>query len=143
MAYLTHLSRLFIAAGFLAAAMLFATSGAQAHAGHRHGPVNVEHPVSKPNVQGEVRTGDKLMRARLDAGDSVWTAKSDVPNREGATICGGGCCHPAGQGCCAAALPVLIAVVPPPAASERFLTSLLWGPGTTPGVPPEPPRHLV
>jgi hypothetical protein len=143
MAYLTHPSRLFIAASFLAAAMLLAPSGAQAHAGHHHGPVNVEHPVSKPNVQGEVRTGDELKSAALDTEDTIWTARSDFPKREAATICVGGCCHPAGQGCCAAALPALIAVVPPPAASESYLMSLLWGPGTTPSVPPEPPRHLV
>ncbi len=143
MARLTHLSRFLFAAAVLAVAMLLAPSGAQAHAGHDHGPVQVEHPSSTPHTSSSVQSGDELRSEVSGAQSTVWIAALGLTRGKGTTNCTGGCCHPAGQGCCAAALPASITVALPPTAAERLFGRFLWGPGITPGVLPEPPKHLV
>jgi hypothetical protein len=143
MVRLTHLSRFFIAATVLAAAMLLAPSGAQAHAGHHHGPVQVERSVSTPQIPSSVQTGYELRSEVSGAQSAVWIAAASFLKGKGTTSCAGGCCHSAGHGCCAAALPALITVGAPPTAVERLFAGSLWGPGITPGVLPEPPRYVV
>lgn len=149
---LMHLWRFLFAAAVSAAAVLLAPSGAQAHAGHRHGPFQVERSVTLPHTSSSIRTGVQLkgeahgVRSTLGASGARSTlsiAAASLPHGDPGAGCEGGCCHSAGQGCCAAALPALVTVPLPCAAPGRPLAQFSWGPGTTPGVLPEPPRHLV
>jgi hypothetical protein len=144
MTRLMHLSRLIFAVAVVAAAMLLAPSGAQAHAGHQHGPVKVERSVSTSPISGIVQSGSGLRSEVRGTQSAVWIAASSEPEGKGTTTsCTGGCCHSVGQGCCAAALPGLAAFALTRTGPERFLTLFLWGPGFSPGVLPEPPRYLV
>src|SRR5262245_58408414 len=110
---LTYLSRFFFAAAILAAGMLLAPSGAQAHPGHHHGPVQVGRSVSTPHPSDSVRTGDKLRSEVRGAQSAAWIAPSNLTQGKGTASCAGGCCHSAGQGCCAAALPPLMTIALP------------------------------
>jgi hypothetical protein len=143
MVRLIHLSRFFIAATVLAAAMLLAPSGAQAHAGHDHGPVQVDRSAPAPQASSAVQTQREVGSEVSNAQSTLWLAASSAPGGKGTTNCTGGCCQSVGHGCCAAALPALLTVGPPQTAVERLFAILSWGPGVTPGALPEPPRHLV
>jgi hypothetical protein len=142
MVCLIHLSRFFFAATALVAALLLVSSGAQAHAGHSHGPVKVERFVPTPPISGSVQTRDGLRSEESGAHSTVWIAAASPANGKATTSCMGGCCHSAGQGCCAAVLPAFNVALPP-CTLERLFAHFLWGPGITPGVLPEPPNNLV
>jgi hypothetical protein len=144
MVCLTHLSRLLLVVAVSATAMLLAPSGAQAHAGHQHGPVKVERAVSTSPTSSFVQSGHELRIEASGTESAVWIAASSEPEGKATTTsCSSGCCHSAGQGCCAAALPGFDEVAFMRAGPERFLTHFRWGPGISPGVLSEPPRYLV
>jgi hypothetical protein len=143
MTYPRHLPRFAFAAILVFAAMLFAPTGAQAHAGHDHGPVTVQSavPVSSTNVT-DSRSQITRDAVSVRSDQFVWKASIPVSSKSPAT-CTGGCCHSAGHGCCAAALPSVLTVNLSPSSSTRLYARIPWGPGITPGALPEPPRSLV
>jgi hypothetical protein len=122
---------------------LVAPTGARAHAGHDHVPVQVEQSVSTPHTLNRVKSGNRLTDAVNGVSGTVWIAASGAPQGKAATSCERGCCHSAGQGCCAVALPAVITIAPPTVELERLFARFLWGPGITPGVLPEPPKYPV
>jgi len=142
------LSHLMVAATLLVAALTFAPSGAQAHAGHSHA-ARLDAQITAPITESAVHTqAFKVLPILQDeatvgqAGDQsaflLPANGSDTPR-----TCPGGCCHSAGTGCCAVWLPASLEIFFPTFGRLTLIHAAIGGPGITPGALPEPPRSLV
>jgi hypothetical protein len=143
MGLLRHLSGFCLAAILLVAAMLFAPSGAYAHAGHDHGLVKVQNTAARPHVTGTVTIRQELKGDAVTVQRRLLLSALISSAGKATAPCTGGCCHSAGHGCCAVALPKNLTLDQPTDRPPRVFARFLWGPGVTPGALPEPPKSLV
>ena len=97
------LSRLLMAVTLVVAALTFAPSGAQAHAGHSHAVQQATYaaePVIEPTAAARVLTIPPITRQdELTIGPNSGESASLLPIHGSKTpqSCPGGCCHSAGN----------------------------------------------
>ncbi len=142
------LSRLVMAATCLVAALIFAPSGAQAHAGHGHAvqpDAQVTAPITEPPAHTQALNVLPILQEDATIGEAADESALLVPAKSSGTpqTCPGGCCHSAGTGCCAVAFPASFEMFVPAIGRLMLVRAVIGGPGITPGALPEPPRFLV
>lgn len=142
------LSRLLMAATLLVAALIFAPSGAQAHAGHSHAvqsDAQITAPMTEPAPRTQAFKGRPSLQDEVAIGQAsgepallLPASSSDTPQ-----TCPGGCCHSPGTGCCAIALPASVEIFVPILNRLTLIHGSIAGAGIIPGVLSEPPKSLV
>ena len=141
--------RLMTVATFVVAALVFAPTGALAHAGHSHAVQAAEtithlemvRSVESPNVEQVVLAAESQPEFILPSearGSLLPASKPKSPQS-----CPGGCCHSFGTGCCAAYLTALMEIGAPDLGRSGLVIVILGGAGVTPDALPEPPKSLV
>lgn len=133
------LSRFLVAMTLFATALLFASSGASAHAGRSHAvvqPPAAYHFAAEHSDRGQ-DAGEAQAQIRDEAAPSA-----DMPWSKSIPSCAGGCCHAPGKGCCAAWVCPTPAIAAPIHRHPTIIAAVSRGVGVTPGVLPEPPNFL-
>lgn len=138
------LSRVLMAATLLVVALIFAPSGAQAHAGHSHA-VQSDAQTTAPIEPAAYTRAFKVLQDEAAIGQAGDQSTLLLPANSSDTpqTCPGGCCHSAGTGCCAVWLPASLEIFVPTFGRLTLVLAAIGGPGITPGALPEPPRSLV
>jgi hypothetical protein len=139
-----HPMHLLLAVTLAVAAMLMASTGAYAHAGHDHGQPQATRSTAQQST-GFARAAEATLAAVEKAAQVRPAAASAGKSEMQQTykVCLGGCCQPGGTGCCVAwlapfaglAVPIRLRSAVDPRASGTA--------GVKPDALPEPPNTLA
>lgn len=142
------LLRLLPAVTLMVAALIFAPSGVQAHAGHSHAvrAATVTKPFVEPCTGTQVNDVAPISVQDQATFSGTTDASASLAGSHGPKTpqsCPGGCCHSAGTGCCAAWISAPPEIFAPVLSRSVLVLAVIGRAGVTPGALPEPPKSLV